>query len=104
VVLLNDGLFHLEHEFGCGPDPVIEDLGSRPHTSSPKTGWRIIHQAIVDLAGSRRLNATMEQILAEMRLLFLASADASFLAEWAERNQEVCELLEHGPGPRPRQR
>ncbi|MEK0155767.1 GntR family transcriptional regulator [Arthrobacter oryzae] len=53
------------------------------------------HGAIVALAGSRRLNTIMSQVLAEMRLFFhKATLDAHFYSGYLKDNEEICEALE----------
>jgi DNA-binding GntR family transcriptional regulator len=55
------------------------------------------HGAIVALAGSRRLNSIMAQVLAEMRLFFhKATVDAQFYHHYLRDNEEICEALEAG--------
>lgn len=55
------------------------------------------HGAIVALAGSRRLDTIMAQILAEMRLFFhKATLDAHFYRGWLADNEEICAALEAG--------
>jgi DNA-binding GntR family transcriptional regulator len=53
------------------------------------------HGAIVALAGSRRLNSMMAQVLAEMRLFFhKATVDAHFYHHYLRDNEEICDALE----------
>ncbi|MBT2536019.1 GntR family transcriptional regulator [Arthrobacter sp. ISL-69] len=55
------------------------------------------HKAIVALAGSRRLNTIMSQVLAEMRLFFhKATMDAHFYGGYLKDNEEICAALEAG--------
>lgn len=55
------------------------------------------HGAIVALAGSRRLNTIMSQVLAEMRLFFhKATVDAQFYSGYLKDNEEICAALEAG--------
>ena len=55
------------------------------------------HKAIVALAGSRRLNTIMAQVLAEMRLFFhKATMDAHFYSGYLKDNEEICVALEAG--------
>lgn len=55
------------------------------------------HKAIVALAGSRRLNTVMSQVLAEMRLFFhKATMDSHFYSGYLKDNEEICEALEAG--------
>ena len=55
------------------------------------------HKAIVALAGSRRLNTIMSQVLAEMRLFFhKATMDAHFYSGYLKDNEEICLALEAG--------
>ncbi|MEA5457232.1 GntR family transcriptional regulator [Sinomonas sp. JGH33] len=55
------------------------------------------HRALVARAGSERLDSLMEQILAEMRLVFASmAADPRFHAPYVEDNAEIVALLEAG--------
>jgi DNA-binding GntR family transcriptional regulator len=55
------------------------------------------HKAIVALAGSRRLNTIMAQVLAEMRLFFhKATMDGHFYSGYLKDNEEICMALEDG--------
>jgi DNA-binding GntR family transcriptional regulator len=55
------------------------------------------HRAIVDRAGSERLNSLMEQVLAEMRLVFHSmAANPAFHEPYVEDNAHIVELLEAG--------
>lgn len=55
------------------------------------------HRAIVALAGSRRLDTAMSQILAEMRLFFhKATVDAHFYRSYLDDNEQICAALEAG--------
>jgi DNA-binding GntR family transcriptional regulator len=55
------------------------------------------HRAIVAMAGSRRLDTIMAQVLAEMRLFFhKATVDAHFYRGWLPDNEEICQALEAG--------
>ena len=55
------------------------------------------HGAIVALAGSRRLDTIMSQVLAEMRLFFhKATVDAHFYRGYLPDNEEICKALEAG--------
>ena len=55
------------------------------------------HGAIVALAGSRRLDTIMSQVLAEMRLFFhKATMDAHFYRSYLDDNEEICKALEAG--------
>jgi DNA-binding GntR family transcriptional regulator len=55
------------------------------------------HGAIVALAGSRRLDTIMSQVLAEMRLFFhKATVDAHFYRGYLPDNEEICNALEAG--------
>ncbi len=55
------------------------------------------HRAIVALAGSRRLNTIMAQVLAEMRLFFhKAAMDGHFYRGYLDENDEICLALEAG--------
>lgn len=55
------------------------------------------HGAIVALAGSRRLNSIMAQVLAEMRLFFhKATVDGQFYRHYLQDNEVICQALEAG--------
>jgi DNA-binding GntR family transcriptional regulator len=55
------------------------------------------HRALVGAAGSERLDTLMEQVLAEMRLVFATmGADPRFHAPYVEENARILELLEAG--------
>lgn len=55
------------------------------------------HRAVVALAGSVRLNRLMEEILAEMRLVFASmTSDARFHAPYVKDNARIVELLKWG--------
>ncbi|MDE8670524.1 GntR family transcriptional regulator [Pseudarthrobacter sp. H3Y2-7] len=55
------------------------------------------HGAIVALAGSRRLNSMMAQVLAEMRLFFhKATVDGQFYHHYLRDNEAICVALEAG--------
>lgn len=59
------------------------------------------HRAIVAMAGSRRLDTIMSQVLAEMRLFFhKATVDAEFYSGYLEDNEQICAALEAGDGER----
>ncbi|GGL34433.1 GntR family transcriptional regulator [Phycicoccus endophyticus] len=53
------------------------------------------HRAVVALAGSPRLDALMDLLLAEMRLVFHSMGDpAAFHTPYLEENARICDLLE----------
>jgi DNA-binding GntR family transcriptional regulator len=55
------------------------------------------HRAVVSLAGSPRLDAQMDLLLAEMRLVFHRMGDpAAFHAPYLADNDRICGLLEAG--------
>lgn len=55
------------------------------------------HRTLVASAGSERLDALMEQVLAEMRLVFATmGADPRFHAPYVEENARILELLGAG--------
>lgn len=55
------------------------------------------HRALIARAGSERLDGFMEQILAEMRLVFATmGSDPRFHAPYVEDNARIVELLEEG--------
>ena len=52
------------------------------------------HRAISGLLGSERVNTTMSQVLAELRLVFHAMSDARrFYEPYLPRNREIAETL-----------
>ncbi|WP_214109266.1 GntR family transcriptional regulator [Acrocarpospora catenulata] len=57
------------------------------------------HQIIASLNGSRRLNAMMAQLLAELRLVFHAMDPRTLHAPFLPRNRELLALLESGRNP-----
>lgn len=58
------------------------------------------HRALVARAGSVRLDSFMEQILAEMRLVFATmGSDPRFHAPYVADNARIVELLEAGRAP-----
>ncbi|MEV7774515.1 GntR family transcriptional regulator [Kitasatospora sp. NPDC086791] len=66
--------------------------------------WRVLgtanlrfHQELTALAGSRRLNALMDRVLAELRLVFYAMPDLrEFHVVYGARNKRILELLDAG--------
>jgi DNA-binding GntR family transcriptional regulator len=55
------------------------------------------HSAVVALAGSHRLDALMDRILAELRLVFHVMADPHrFHEPYVQRNREIAELVQGG--------
>jgi len=55
------------------------------------------HRALVNRAGSERLNSLMEQVLAEMRLVFHSmAANPAFHEPYVQDNARIVELLEAG--------
>jgi DNA-binding GntR family transcriptional regulator len=55
------------------------------------------HRALISRAGSERLDGFMEQILAEMRLVFATmGSDPRFHAPYVEDNARIVELLKEG--------
>ena len=55
------------------------------------------HRALVDRAGSERLNSLMDQVLAEMRLVFHSmAANPAFHEPYVEDNAKIVDLLEAG--------
>lgn len=55
------------------------------------------HRTVLSAAGSIRLDALMEQVLAEMRLVFAAMGrDPRFHAPYVEGNERIVELLAGG--------
>ncbi|RCG31435.1 GntR family transcriptional regulator [Sphaerisporangium album] len=61
------------------------------------TGNMRFHQAVVALAGSERLDEMMRQVLAELRLTFLAMKNPrAFHEPYIGRNREILKLIEAG--------
>ncbi|MBB4700527.1 GntR family transcriptional regulator [Sphaerisporangium siamense] len=55
------------------------------------------HQGLVALAGSERLDEMMRQVLAELRLTFLAMSNPrAFHGPYVARNREILKLIEAG--------
>lgn len=54
------------------------------------------HRAVVALAGSARLDAQMDLLLAEMRLFFHQMPDADFHTAYLADNERICALAEDG--------
>ncbi|HKU02384.1 MAG TPA: GntR family transcriptional regulator [Arthrobacter sp.] len=55
------------------------------------------HRALVNRAGSERLNSLMEQVLAEMRLVFHSmAANPAFHEPYVQDNARIVELLQAG--------
>jgi DNA-binding GntR family transcriptional regulator len=55
------------------------------------------HRAVVEQAGSERLNRLMDQVLAEMRLVFHSmAADPAFHEPYVEDNARIVAFLEAG--------
>lgn len=55
------------------------------------------HRAIVERTGSERLNGLMDQVLAEMRLVFHSmAADLAFHEPYVEDNARIAAFLESG--------
>ncbi|MEV6983524.1 GntR family transcriptional regulator [Sphaerisporangium sp. NPDC051017] len=64
------------------------------------TGNMRFHQAVVALAGSGRLDEMMRQVLAELRLTFLAMKNPrAFHEPYIARNHEILKLIEAGDAP-----
>jgi len=59
----------------------------------------LFHQALVELAGSPRLDELMRGVLAELRLVFHVMEDLRWFHEpYVGRNQEIVDLLADGDG------
>ena len=70
------------------------DRGDHPGVGNANQHF---HRAVVALAGSARLDAQMDLLLAEMRLVFHRMGDpAAFHAPYLEDNARICDLLETG--------
>jgi DNA-binding GntR family transcriptional regulator len=55
------------------------------------------HEALVAMAGSKRLNEMMSRVLAEFRLAYAQMRDTQvFHAAYLERNQEIADTLRSG--------
>ncbi|HIZ98158.1 MAG TPA: FCD domain-containing protein [Candidatus Janibacter merdipullorum] len=55
------------------------------------------HTALASLAENRRVDESMQQVLAEMRLVFSMMADPrTFHAPYLEGNQQILALLREG--------
>ncbi|MEU8267272.1 GntR family transcriptional regulator [Sphaerisporangium sp. NPDC049002] len=64
------------------------------------TANMLFHQAIVELAGSSRLDEMMRQVLAELRLSFLAMSNPrAFHEPYLGRNRDILKLIEAGDAP-----
>ncbi|MEV7969961.1 GntR family transcriptional regulator [Sphaerisporangium sp. NPDC088356] len=64
------------------------------------TANMLFHQAIVELAGSSRLDEMMRQVLAELRLSFLAMKNPrAFHEPYLWRNRDILKLVEAGDTP-----
>lgn len=70
------------------------DAAARQEWSEVGTASLRFHQAIVNLLGSRKLNAFFEVIAAQLRLAFSTfQSEATFQAPWVARDQSICELI-----------
>src|SRR5699024_2156288 len=84
----------------AGSSPDLQGL--RDATAEGERAWPALgsanmhfHRELGALAGSRRLDETMEQVLAEMRLVFSVMADPhAFHAPYLAENQKLLRLLE----------
>lgn len=90
---------------GLNPDLTDVDAAVRDGYSNAYRGrWSAVgtadvrfHVAIVGLAGSERLSAAMETLLAELRLAFGTVADLQeFHEPYLEWNERISELLRAG--------
>jgi len=77
------------------------DEGRRAHDSGDGralgTANQHFHRALVALAGSNRLNAVMNQVLAEMRLVFHAvRISGEFHDSFLPANEQICGHIESG--------
>ena len=80
------------------------DEGRRAHESGDGralgTANQHFHRALVALAGSNRLNAVMNQVLAEMRLVFHAvRISGEFHDSFLPDNEHICARIEAGEFP-----
>jgi DNA-binding GntR family transcriptional regulator len=77
------------------------DEGRRAHESGDGralgTANQHFHRALVALAGSNRLNAVMNQVLAEMRLVFhTVLISGEFHDKFLPDNEQICAHIEAG--------
>ena len=77
------------------------DEGRRAHEAGDGralgTANQHFHRALVALAGSNRLNAVMNQVLAEMRLVFHAvRISGEFHDSFLPDNEQICARIEAG--------
>lgn len=78
-----------------------DDEAARDDWEGVQTAIMRFHQAVAGLAGSRRLDESMRQILAELRLAFHALADPDrVLPPFVDRNRVVADLVLAGAGAR----
>lgn len=78
---------------------VAEGYAARDRGDPPGVGNanQHFHRAVVAAAGSPRLDAQMDLLLAEMRLIFHLMPDpAAFHAPYLEDNARICDLVEAG--------
>ncbi|MDP9791691.1 DNA-binding GntR family transcriptional regulator [Catenuloplanes nepalensis] len=76
---------------------TADEAASRGDWSAVGTANMRFHQAIADLAGSRRVAETVRALLAELRLVFLVVADPRALHEpYVAGNRALYELLAVG--------
>ena len=88
---------------GSGPDlQGLRDATAEGERAVAQQAWPALgsanmhfHRELGALAGSRRLDETMEQVLAEMRLVFSVMADPhAFHSPYLAENQKLLRLLE----------
>lgn len=94
----------LEHGLGYAEDTpqrlravVDAALAARAQgaTASVAQANQEFHREVARLSGSRRVDALMESVLAEMRLVFhLMDDDSGFHEPYLDRNVEIVDVLE----------
>ncbi|WP_219825361.1 GntR family transcriptional regulator [Nonomuraea typhae] len=83
---------------------VIREAVADAERAAAADDWRAVgtanirfHQALVTMNGSPRLDETMRQLLAELRLVFhVMENPRGFHEPFVERNRELLELIEAG--------
>lgn len=94
-----DGGAHTAARLSAVRDAVTEGraAAARDDWAGVASANQHFHRAVVALAGSTRLDAQMELLLAEMRLFFqLMGSPESFHRPYLDENAAIAELLENG--------
>ena len=96
----------LAHGSACSPERVSavaaavaegREAGARGDWDAVASANQHFHRAVVALAGSARLDAQMDLLLAEMRLFFhTMGAPERFHAPYLEENAAIADLLSAG--------